>query len=159
MDFHVEVPPMPTPESPNMETWVPFLSKVIGKPDTDTILIGHSIGCITILRYLETLEKGERIGGAVLVAGFTDNLGYKEIQNFFQKPIDWDKIKQHCTKFVAIHSTNDPYVKLHHGDIFKEELKAKLIIEQEKGHMGGSDDMKELPSVIESVKELIGLKL
>jgi predicted alpha/beta hydrolase family esterase len=48
--------------------WVAYLSEIAAEPDEDLYMIGHSAGCITILRYLETIDR--RIGGAVLVAGF-----------------------------------------------------------------------------------------
>src|SRR3989344_2014241 len=64
-----------------------------GHPDTNLFLIGHSVGCITILRYLETFSENERVGGVVLVAGFTDNIGYEELSNFFTTPIDFERIR------------------------------------------------------------------
>lgn len=126
--FTVKVPKMPETESPKQDLWVPKMHEVIGFPDSDTILVGHSIGCITILRYLESLMDEQRIKGAVLVAGFTDNLGYKELENYFKTIINWEKIKSHCSKFIAIHSDNDPYVSLKYGEEFEKKLNAELII-------------------------------
>ena len=114
----------------------------------------HSLGCITILRYLEGLAPGKEIKGAVLVGGFTDPLGYKELENYFQKPINWEKIKHHCRNFTAINSDNDPYVPLKHVDVFRESLGAKVIIEHGKGHMSVDENMIELPSVLEAIMDL-----
>lgn len=153
--FQVNVPAMPETELPKMDKWVPKLRKLVGSPDKDTYLIGHSVGCITILRYLESLEKDQEIKGVVLAAGFTDDLGYKELKNFFQTPIDFEKIKSHCENFVAIHSDNDPYVPLKHGDIFKEKLNAKLIVKHNMDHFSENEKTKktctELPEVVEEV--------
>src|SRR3989344_4769884 len=66
--FQVHIPAMPNPGKPMIDSWVPFLKKQVGKADKDTYFIGHSIGCQTILRYLETINN--EVGGAVLVAGF-----------------------------------------------------------------------------------------
>jgi hypothetical protein len=147
----VDVPQMPSPELPVMEKWVPHLAKTVGKPDGSTCFVGHSCGCITILRYLEKLPAGAKIGKAVLVAGFTDNLGFKELDNYFQKPIDWKNIKSHCKDFVAIYSDNDQYVPVAHAEIFKKELGAKVIVEHGKKHMGGNDGITELPSVLDAL--------
>ncbi len=57
----VQVPAMPNTAEPKIETWVPFLEKLVGKPDKDTYLVGHSIGCQTILRYLDGLKEGEQV--------------------------------------------------------------------------------------------------
>lgn len=153
-DFKVITPAMPDTTHPVMDKWVEHLAKIVGKPDKECYLVGHSLGCITILRYLETLEQGAEIGGAVMVVGFSDNLGYKELNTFFTKPIDWNKIKKHCKKFVAIHSDNDPYVPLKHGDIFKEKLNAEVIVKQNMKHFSGDEGMTELPVVLESILKI-----
>ena len=157
--FSVEVPIFPHTEAPTQEDWVPFLSGLIGEPDEDLYLIGHSVGCITILRYLETLQDEDMVGGVVLIAGFTDDIGYKELSNYFERPIDFAKIKSKCKNgFVAIHSDNDPYVDLKYGEILKKELGAELIVKSNMGHFSGPvDDEKsctELPEVVEAVKSL-----
>jgi predicted alpha/beta hydrolase family esterase len=154
INFIVFVPALPDTEHPKMDAWVKHLTKVIGYPDENCYLIGHSLGCITILRYLETLRENQKIGGAVLVAGFASNLGYEEIESFFKKPIDWEKIKSHCKKFIAIHSDNDPYVSLHYGDIFKEKLNAEVIVQHDMKHFSENDDITELPIALESVLKI-----
>lgn len=65
----VHVPIMPDPHHPQIETWVATLAEAVGQPDEQTYLIGHSVGCQTIIRYLSGLANGEKIGGAVLVTG------------------------------------------------------------------------------------------
>ena len=156
--FEVTIPEMPETDLPKLNGWLPKITETIRKPDKDTYLVGHSLGCITILRYLESLEDNEKIGGAVLVAGFTDNLGFEEIKTFFETPIDFEKAKKHCPKFVAIHSDNDPFVDLKHGDIFKEKLGAKVIVKQNAKHFSGEIEGEEsctdLPDVIDSILDL-----
>lgn len=157
--FEVIVPAFPDTNEPNLNKWLPVLSEAVGDSvDEETYLIGHSVGCITILRYLESLNESQKVGGVVLVAGFTDNLSFDELKNFFTTDILFEKIKENANHFVAIHSDNDPYVPLKHGDIFKEKLNAELIIKHEAGHFSGSDDeddpdtnCTELPIVIESI--------
>lgn len=155
--FSVEVPSMPETHAPKLSLWLPKLKEIIGKPDEDLYLVGHSSGCITILRYLEQLKEKQKIGGAVLVAGFTDNLGYEELKNFFETTIDFEKIKKKANHFIAIHSDNDPYVPLKHGDIFQKKLGAKLIIKHEMGHFSGPADRTEsitsLPEVAEAIEK------
>lgn len=157
--FQVEIPSMPETGSPKLALWLPKLKKVTNQPNEDLFLVGHSVGVITILRYLEQLKEGQKVGGVVMVAGFTDDLGFEELKNFFQTSIDFDKIKQKSKSFVAIHSDNDPFVPLKHGNLFKEKLGAKLIIQHNMGHFSSpADDTKSitsLPEVSESVLEMI----
>ncbi len=155
--FEVQVPTMPETNLPKLNLWLPKLKEAVGEPDEDLILIGHSSGCITILRYLEQLNNGQKVGGVVLVAGFTDDLGYKELSNFFQTPIDFERIKTKSDYFVAIHSDNDPYVPLKFADIFKEKLNAKIIIKHNMDHFSGPADdtqsITSLPDIAETIKE------
>jgi uncharacterized protein len=70
----VTVPQMPNTNAPVLTEWLPHLQATVGAPDTETYLVGHSLGCPTILRYLESLKNGEKTGGALLVAGFAEPL-------------------------------------------------------------------------------------
>ena len=152
--FRVFVPAMPDTNHPKMNAWVEHLTKIVGTPDKDSYFIGHSLGCITILRYFETLEENQEVGAAVLIAGFSDNINYGELNSFFTKSIQWSKIKSHCKKFIAIQSDNDPYVPLKYGDIFKEKLNAKLIVEHNMKHFSGDDGINELPVALDSVLKI-----
>jgi len=152
--FKVYAPAMPNTKNPSMNAWLKHLTKTVKNPDKNCYFVGHSLGCITILRYLETLKQNQRVGGVVLVAGFTSNLGYGELQSFFAKPIDWERIKLHCKKFVAIHSDNDPYVSLHYADLFKEKLNAEVIVEHNMKHFSGDDGITTLPSALEAILKI-----
>lgn len=156
-DFLVEVPAFPETEKPILDNWLPVLKEKVGKPDENTYLIGHSVGCITILRYLESLDN-ELLGGVILVAGFTDDLGFKELENFFTKEINFEKIRKHAKKFTAIHSDNDPFVPMRHGDFLKEKLGAELIVKDNYKHFSGHVDKEEscveLPDVVENILKI-----
>ena len=156
--FDVQVPELPETDAPNLAKWLPVLKEVVGTPNEDTFLVGHSIGCATILCYLESLKEGEKVSGVVLVAGYTDDLGFEELKNFFTTPVPLEQIKPKANKFVAIHSDDDPYVPLKHGDIFKEKLDAELIVKHRMKHFSGpvdkEDSCVELPDVVEGVVEM-----
>lgn len=154
-DFMVDVPAMPNAAKPQMNEWVPYLTQTIGQPDSQTFLVGHSLGCITILRYLESLATGQKIGGVLLVAGFGARLKYDELANFFTTPVNWDKVKSHCPKFSAIFSTSDPYVPLGNADLFKKELGADITTLPGPGHFSGpSDNCTQLPAALAAVLKL-----
>ncbi len=161
--FKVYVPKMPDTNNPRLNAWLEELKKIVETPDKNCYFVGHSLGCITILRYLETLGQNQQIGGVVLVAGFTDinitidgDENINEIKTFFEKEINFDKIKTHCKKFVAIHSDNDPFVPLRYADILKEELNAKVIIQNNMKHFSGSDGITKLPIAFSSILEMAG---
>jgi len=150
--FTVIVPAMPDTKHPTLSAWLGCLAKTVGTPDSECYFVGHSLGCITILRYLESIPQ--EVGGAVLVAGFSSNLGYDELESFFTKPIDWELIRKNCKKFVAIHSDNDKFVSLHYADIFKEKLGADVVVQHDMKHFSGSDGVMELPAARDAVLSL-----
>lgn len=160
-DFDVEVPSMPDTDRPKLSLWLPALREIIEVPDENLFLVGHSIGCVTILRYLESLPEGMKIGGVVLVAGFTDNLGFQELDNFFETELDFETIKTRANKFVLIHSDNDPFVEYpKYADILQEKLGAELIFKPGEEHFSGEVEgettktCKSLPEVAQSILKL-----
>lgn len=152
--FDVVVPSMPDPDNPTAEQWVPYLAKAVGTPSENDFFVGHSLGCVTILKFMESLTD-EKIGGVVLVAGFGHDLEYPsykgELSSFFQTSVNWKKIKKHCNKFIAIMSDNDPFVPLKHGELFKKKLGAQLILEHNMHHFSGDDGINTLPSAKKAV--------
>ncbi len=93
LGIQVFVPAMPHTEAPQYSEWLAYLQSLVQKPDSDTYFVGHSLGCITILQYLNNLSAPIKIGGAVLVAGFSTPIHLTELNSFFGVPLDEVKIK------------------------------------------------------------------
>ena len=159
--FAVFTPAMPESLNPRIDTWVSFLKKQVGEPDENTYLVGHSIGAQTILRYLESLPRGVKIGGVVLLAGwihltdeaFEDEEDKEIAKPWLETPINWDSVKGHSDDFVAIFSDDDDVIPIGDVEIFKEKLDAKIIIEHRKDHFSGSSGIKELPVLLDELLE------
>jgi len=152
--FEVFIPAMPNTTHPKREEWIEHLAKVVSTADENCYFVGHSLGCITILRYLESLPESAKVGGVILVAGFAMNLpnsDFSEIHPFTNDPLDWEKLKLVCPKYVAIHSDNDPYVPIENGEIFRDKLGADLIIEPGMMHFSGDDGVTKLPIALEAI--------
>jgi uncharacterized protein len=66
----VIVPAMPNTDNPIFSEWLESMQEIIKKPDENTYLVGHSLGAIAILKFLELLPPEQKIGGAMFVAGF-----------------------------------------------------------------------------------------
>lgn len=160
--FAVFVPQLPKADEPRINNWVPVLKVAVGIANDQTYFVGHSMGCQTIARYLETLPEDEKIGGAVFVAGFLKRLsnledddGVRSVsQEWLQTPLNLEKVKSHLDRCVAIFSDNDPYVPMDNQEEYREKLGAKIIIEHEKGHFSGSTGTTVLPVALNSVLEI-----
>jgi predicted alpha/beta hydrolase family esterase len=154
---------MPHPNEPTIDDWVEFLRKNVGIVDRNTYLVGHSIGCQTILRYLEGSGKSEKVGGVVLVAGWVHLLplaleeeGSLSIaKEWLKTPLDWNAIKSHSVSFSYIASSDDYFVPLSDCDIFKEKLGAKVLVVEKGGHFSGSDNIVMLPEALSELKRMM----
>ena len=157
--FKVEIPAMPETDEPKLKLWLPELIETIGQPGEELYLVGHSIGCATIMRYLEQLPEGQKVGGVVLVAGFVNDLGIPELTNFYETPLSFSKIRESSVKgFVNIHSDNDQYVPLSNSAELKKHLGGEAVILHAKGHfsgpLDGEDSCTELPDVVSAIEKL-----
>jgi hypothetical protein len=152
--FEVFSPQMPGGKYPKLEEWLSLMNKLIKKADKHTYLIGHSLGCVTVARYLENLPKETKVGGAIFVAGFSDDLDSKETHNFTEKPLNADKVRSHTKKLICISSEDDKWVPFKIAKKFQEQLKAKLILDNGKGHFSGSEGINELPSALNALMEI-----
>lgn len=152
--FEVNAPQMPDPKSPKVKEWLSFLKEYVGKSDTDTYFVGHSLGCITIARYLESLPTRSKAGGCVFVAGFSGRLTIPEIREFYELPFDAEKARMHCDKFAMIFSDNDPYVPMERSLEFAKQLGAKTVLERGKGHFTTGDGVTALSSVLSAILKM-----
>jgi serine hydrolase len=145
----VDIPEMPDSMDPEVNAWVDKIRDTVGKPTQQTYLVGHSLGCIAILKYLETLNGKEAVGAAIMVAGFGRKFETYQGQHpsFFDRDLDWVRIREHCRIFIAIASDNDENIKLDQAELFRQELGAKVVILHGMGHFASDDGVYELPTV------------
>jgi serine hydrolase len=150
----VLVPHMPNAQSPQLQEWLPYLQQIVNKPDSETYLIGHSLGCITILKYLESLEDTIQIGGAILVAGFAEPIALEKLHNFFVSELDDTKIHKVAKNIVIINSDTDEYVPLWQGKRMAERFDGKLIVLKNAGHINVAAGFTELPVVLTELDQM-----
>jgi len=158
--FEVVVPEMPDTFHPTIDNWVSTLQNIAGDIDSDTILIGHSIGCQTILRFVEKLPADIKIAKIILVAAWlhlTDETWDEDYtpeiaKQWLETPIDFDKVKSHCNDIVCIQSDNDPFVPVADAEIFKEKLNAKIVFLQNAGHISAESGFTELPEILRQIQ-------
>jgi uncharacterized protein len=154
--YEVIAPQMPNAETPKIDEWIPFLSELVGEPQKGDFFVGHSIGCQTIIRYLESIAP-KKIAGAAYVAGWFTLKGLegpdeeKLASPWVTLSIDFEKVKSTGGKFLAILSDNDPYVPLSDKEIFEKKMGAKIIVAHNKGHFAGEDGSAEIPEVLEFI--------
>lgn len=156
--YDVFAPEMPEIDHPEIGKWVAKIAEVVGEPDEETCFVGHSIGCQAIMRYLQTLPIGSKVGSSVFVAGWfnLNGLGNEggEIVNiakpWIQTPIDFERIKHVCQNINVLLSGNEPYEYIEHNKgVFEKHLNASVAVLDDKGHFTEDDGVVELPEVLE----------
>ncbi|KKP59001.1 MAG: hypothetical protein UR60_C0028G0018 [Candidatus Moranbacteria bacterium GW2011_GWF2_34_56] len=156
-EYEVIVPEMPNTEEPKIEEWVPFLTKLVGEVNENTFFIGHSVGCQTVMRYLESIYP-KKIGGIIFVAPWFNLTNLEDEESkaiakpWLETPIDLEKVKNATDNIVVFVSDNDPFVPLSDKEIFESKLNAKVIVENNKGHFTGGDGIMELPEILILIK-------
>ena len=140
---------MPNTDNPKIEEWVRHLEMNILDVDENTYFIGHGLGCQTILRFLEKLHRHKRIAGCVFVAGWFNviNLDPEELEiahPWMNTGIEFERVLDHCNKFLAIFLDNDIHVHLNEADKFKKNLGAKIIVKKGQGHFNETEKIPEI---------------
>ncbi len=155
MGYEVIVPDMPDTDVPVIKKWVGKLAEVVGAPNSETYFIGHSIGCQTILRYLETVDA--QVGGALFVAGWfnLENLEDERVAQiakpWIDTPIDIQKIKTVLPKSILLISKDDPYGAFQENvDKFSQFVTHTSVFDH-AGHFTESKD----PAILDQFKNLV----
>ena len=143
---------IPDPMFPDIQEWLRAMRRAEIIVDENTYFVGHSLGCMTIVRYLAGLDKKVKAGGCVFVAGFCEFPNFPLIGDFCALPLDWEQVKKRAREFFVVLSDNDTMVSVSSGQEFAKKLGAEVIIEKKKGHF--KTDVKEIPSVLNAILEM-----
>ncbi|MFA5793104.1 MAG: alpha/beta fold hydrolase [Candidatus Gracilibacteria bacterium] len=136
---NVYIPKFPTPEGQSLEAWLDVLKPYEDKINEDSILIGHSLGGLFLLRVLERLQT--KVKTTVFVGapiGVKPIKFYESDEKFSGFDFDWDAIRTKATHFIVFHSDNDPYVSLANGELLAKELGTNLTFIPNAGHFNSA---------------------
>lgn len=150
--IEVVIPNLPDSDNPKQEEWLNVVEEFVDF-DKKMILIGHSLGSVTILRFLERTNR--RIEAAILVAGACRPIGIKETENFLEGGFNWKKIKRNARIFVVYHSDNDPYIPLEQGVEIAQKLGVRLNFIKGAGHFNKASGFTEFDHLLKTVKNIV----
>lgn len=142
-EYSVIVPDFPDSQFPNQNKWLSSALRL--KYDEHTLLVGHSLGSVLIMRVLEKIHV--KIKSAYLVAAFDRNLGIPEIDNFFLAPFDYRKIRKNAGKLFILNSDNDPYITDDIPRQMSERLGCRLKTFHDAGHLSNGTGNLAFPEL------------
>jgi hypothetical protein len=110
----------------DLPTIIEEMKKQIGFLKSDDILLGHSLGGLLILQYLEAVEMTET-PRAVILVGAPWKVAKAELRRLFMADLDADVTMWKSREFVVVHSKDDKLVPIEHGKRLAESLKARFV--------------------------------
>jgi len=150
----------PTPAAPTIDACVAELRQRLGlsRPElARTVLVGHSIGCQAILRFLQWLPAGASVASALCVAGWwqLDERASpmpQPLLPWLEPPADLPRIVRACKRFATLLSDDDPYTADQQANRLKWEqnLGAAVRMVRSAGHFTAVHQ----PEVLAAVNEL-----
>lgn len=149
----VLVPDLPDSQAPDLDTWLSTLAAVVGAIDERTVLVGHSLGCVSILQHLAARDDDWRLGGLALVAGFVEQVpGIPEVDHFVAHDTDPAGIAARTARRLVVTADDDPVVPRRLTEDLARVLDADLTVVDGAGHFlarGGFDRLEVLESVLD----------
>jgi uncharacterized protein len=128
--------------------WIPHIKDTIGV-DENSVVVGHSSGALCAMRLLET----QKLKGVVLVSAAHTDLGseHERLSGYFDRPWEFEKIKNSCEFIIQFHSTDDHLIPVQEARYVAEQLKGNTHIYHELE--GKSHFFEPFDELIDVLKE------
>lgn len=148
---------MPTPAKPRLNEWLETLKNEI-KFEGRTYLIGHSLGCPTILNFLQRYAKSGEVSGVLLVSGLAKPLkGFEILDEFMDGGFDFELLKT-LVKYRAVIAAKDDYiVPFELTKELSQSLDAAFYEVQKGGHFLDRDGFSSFDLALEVAKKMMNL--
>jgi len=147
---------MPNPNAPIASEWIAHLSKNIKTIDENVYFIGHSLGCITLLRFLENQPDNTKIGGIILASGFIKkNPKYPNLDQFIKNDLNLKKAAKMAKHRYVFSAPNDIYVPYEYSCELAKLFDAELITVENGGHFIAQEGFFEFPQVFDEFCKMI----
>lgn len=118
-------------DAPDINEWAENIEKAISAYDPQTvILVGHSLGCLTIATW--AIRYNKKIKGALLVAPPDIELLRERVDIILLDAISTSKINFHT---ILVASTNDPWATIERAESYADNWGSKFIDVGAAGHI------------------------
>lgn len=147
---------MPNPQQPQAAAWQHALDAAIGQADAQTYLVGHSLGCISLLHFLSR-QQPARIGGLILAAGFATSLGrLPELDGYIAASApDFAALNAIDMPVHSVISRDDSHVAPALSQQLAAALNSPVTWIEHGGHLMASDGFTRLPAVWQALQHML----
>ena len=153
LDVSVVIPAMPNSSSPDFHSWLIHLRETINIIDDRTIFVGHSLGCVTILSFLEKYFPEQKIKGLYLVSGFVENTPLPQLSGFVKEKLNFHRLTRNAAIRVVISAVDDTIVPHKYSLELSERMDAEFILLSQGKHFIAQDGFTEFPELITKIIE------
>ena len=142
--FHLE-----HSEQPQYDVWKHNLVQQIQTLNDDTIIVAHSLGCLTSLDFLSNALRGRKLHALFLVAGFKQKLPALPELNVFIDQVRFDDaaLRLSIDHRFLFFSNNDPFVPAPFAIQLGHLMNAQMEEVRGAGHFMASDGFTEFPQL------------
>lgn len=156
--YRVYVPHFPSPPKipAKISQWLDVFEGYKQHINSDSILIGHSLGGIFALRVLEKLQHP--VTAAVFVGtpiGVLPILNYDRDNSFSGFSFDWRSISKKAGTFLVFQSDDDPYVSFGNGEELAKNLNVTLQFVPNAGHFDARAGYTTFDLLFEKLKPIL----
>lgn len=142
---------MPDSSNPTPEKWLAHLAHNV-EVDAQTVLVGHSLGCIAWLNFLA--KTGAKPKAAVLVSGFYQPLDtIPELAPFAAFYATLPPVSLPNSTVIA--AIDDQIVPHQYSDALAQHLHANYIRLNQGGHFLDREGWMEFPLVLELLQKIV----
>lgn len=106
------------------EYWLPFIKEHVKASEND-VIVGWSSGAVAAMRYAES----NKIRGSILISPSYTDLGddLEKQSGYFDKPWNWENIKNNQEKIALFYGDNDPYIPQEQFKFIENKLNPKAV--------------------------------
>lgn len=146
------IPALPDSAAPSRERWAATAAEELGNPGRETIVVAHSLGCLTVLRHLASLTGPWQVGTVVLVSPFVDPLpGLPDLDDFIADGVDLSGVREKIGSLTILRSDDDAHVPVELTDRLAGLLGTSAQVVPGAGHFLGSDGVTTLPHALDAI--------
>ena len=125
--------------------------------NSNSIIIGHSSGCVFTIKYL--IENNIKVNKLIMVSGFNnyfsedeDDFHKKVNKSFYMEDEELIKIRNLCDEIICIYGDNDPFIpqNIFHDLVLK--LNAKEVIIKNGGHLNKNAGYEKFEEILKYIQ-------
>lgn len=154
--YNVEIVYLPNSDYPELDSWCQAIDNIVqNKLNSETIIVAHSLGVISILHYLTSFKANSKIKGLFLISGFKEKLSNIPELNQYINNTCIDINKLNARHIVTIGASNDPVVNIDATDRLSNQLNVKTHYINHDGHFLETEEYDTFNYLKDKIMEIL----